>query len=89
MDMAISPNGNYVVVMLSNKTLSKSRQGNYLWYYHAPSCNTYFTMVQRPYEHVNNVHCNDTHAWITSTGSNEGLYKLDDGERENSYMILS
>ncbi len=51
-DMAMSPNGQYVVVMLPNPNPNPYKKGNFLWFYHLPSGNTYFTGVCRPWDYL-------------------------------------
>jgi hypothetical protein len=84
-DMAMSPNGQYVVVMLPNPNPNPYRRGNYLWFYHLPSGNTYFSGVFRPWDYLDKLFCDNTFVRVPTTGA-IGRYTLKWGAlQEQSY----
>ena len=87
-DIAISPNGQNVVVMLPNLHPSRFKRGNFLWLYHLPSDKTYFTGVFRPWDYLDKLFCDNRHVRVPTTGA-MGTYMLPDGENYESYMICT
>ncbi len=89
-DMAMSPNGQYVVVMLPNTNSHYYKKGNYLWFYHVPSGNTTFSGVFRPWDYLDKLFCDNTFVRVPTTGA-MGTYRMKWGDMleqsYESYMI--
>ncbi len=84
-DMCISPDGNFVIVMNHRKRGDTEQKAYYLWFYHTISKNFTTQVVQHDDGWADKVYCNDSLAWTITLGTIIQHYKLETGERVSSY----
>jgi hypothetical protein len=88
-DIAITPNGECVLVLLSNeKDRRRSRIGNFLWVYNRITDKTYHTHVWKPWDYLDKLFCDNKYAWVPSKGAT-GMYMVENCLHVDTYIICS